>query len=181
MALAPLQQLLQFKLHLGSPLEYYGEVPAPRHVSRDKTAGAGAHSLARRLQSKETHSLLWEQPAPPMLVVGVHTAVSGSQKLPRPQSVPSSTLASQVSPVATALTQCPDAPKPGASQAKPSSQTETEPDGNGHAAPSGKISTTWQTFFTHSVVAAPSGLLQVAEMAQARPGSAVPFSTRHAV
>src|SRR5882672_1327380 len=118
---------------------YYGCWGAPRQVSRETTAGAGAHSFASRLQSKETHSVLCEQPVPPRFFVTWHCEVSGSQKLPRPHSVLSSTPPSQPWPVGMAWTQWPVSPKPSASHAKPSSQTETEPDGNAHSAPSGRI------------------------------------------
>src|SRR6186713_2171000 len=114
-----------------------------------------------------------------MLVVSWQVALVGSQKLPSPHSLLSSTLPSQAPPERTASTQCPSAPGPGASQASPSSHTETDPDGSGQLAPFGKISTATHTFLTHSAVAAPAGRWQVAAMPQGRPASLEPSITRH--
>jgi RNA 3'-terminal phosphate cyclase len=51
----------------------------PKHVSRESTAGAGAHSLASLSHSKETHSVLWLQSLPPMLIASLQTPSVASQ------------------------------------------------------------------------------------------------------
>ena len=50
----------------------YGEIAGPKQVSRDTTAGAGAHWSLMRSHSNETHSVLCAQPFPPLFVATAH-------------------------------------------------------------------------------------------------------------